>query len=51
MIIQKYQFYGIKSIFVIGLVYTTRGKSLILGETYKRFEVFCQNDVVILIGN
>ena len=51
MIIEKFLLYGIKSIFISGLVYTTKKVRLlpVLEETYKRFEVFCYNSSVILI--
>ena len=50
-IIEKCRFYGMKSIFISGLVYTTRVKLWILEESYKKFEVFCRNNGVILIDN
>ena len=50
-IIQKPRSYGIKSIFISGLVYTARVTLSILEETYKRFEVFRRNNGVILIEN
>ena len=51
MIIEKCQSYGIKSIFISGLLYTTRVKLSILEETHKKFEVFCCNNGVILIDS
>ena len=50
-IIKKPRSYGIKSIFISGLVYTARVTLSILEETYKRFEVFRPNNGVILIEN
>ena len=41
----------LKSIFISGLVYTTSVKLSILEEAYKKFEVFCRNNSVILIDN
>ena len=51
MIKEKFLLYGIKSIFISGLVNTTKKVRLlpVLEETYKRFEVFCYNSGVILI--
>ena len=40
MIIKKCRFYGIKSIFISDLVYTTNVKLSILEETNKKFEYF-----------
>ena len=51
MIKEKFLLYGIKSIFISGLVNTTKKVRLlpVLEETYKRFEVFCYDSGVILI--
>ena len=51
MIIEKWRFYGIKSIFISSLVYTTRVKLSILEEIYKKFEEFSRNNGVNLIDN
>ena len=39
-ITEKCRFYGVKSIFISGLAYTTRVKSSFLEQTYKKFELF-----------
>ena len=43
-IIEKCQFYGIKSIFISDLVYATSVRLSILEETYKKFEAFGRNN-------
>ena len=50
-IIEKCRLHEVKSIFISGLVYNTRVKLLILEQTYKKLEVFCRNNGVILIDN
>ena len=48
-LIEHCWFYGLKSVLMSGLLYTTRVKLMTLEEAYKRSEVlFCNNNIILI---